>query len=213
MHSESLTLPATRTRSLPRRWDCLLLCALVLLANIPLWAGDAWRWGTFDAALVFGNGQWWRIPAHALVHVSLYQALLDGSAFALLLYSLREEKARWRLGLVGVSLAGALGLSLVWPDGAIWQRGLCGLSGTAHGMMAFWGLEAALRGPTQWERRMGWASASVVLGKSIWEAATGQVFFEWMHMGDVGAPVAVCHLGGVLGGIAVFALRFGRCRG
>jgi hypothetical protein len=59
-------------------------------------------------------------------------------------------------------------------------------------------------------RRYGWIALGLVISKSVIEALSGQVVFSWLHFGLVGAPVAACHLGGVLGGMVAFAVLEGR---
>jgi len=52
--------------------------------------------------------------------------------------------------------------------------------------------------------RAGLASLLAVVAKSTYEAATGHVAFAALHLGDVASPVAICHAGGVLGGLLAF---------
>jgi hypothetical protein len=47
---------------------------------------------------------------------------------------------------------------------------------------------------------------AVVLAKSAWESWTGTVVLASWHFGELGTPIAACHLGGVLGGLAWAAL-------
>jgi hypothetical protein len=46
----------------------------------------------------------------------------------------------------------------------------------------------------------------IVVGKSIIEAVTGHVVFEGFHFGALGCPVAVCHAGGILGGLGAWLI-------
>ena len=59
--------------------------------------------------------------------------------------------------------------------------------------------------------RLGWLCLAIVTGKAAWEAVTGQVFFTWLHFGLLGTPVAVCHLGGVVGGVIAWSARRRTC--
>jgi rhomboid family GlyGly-CTERM serine protease len=163
---------------------------LILVALLPLY-----RLLAFDTHAVL-TGQWWRLLTHPFVHVSWYHALLDGAALLLLWRSLERR----RLAHIILPAAGSL-LAALWFWPAINQTGLCGLSGIAHGLMAISALEMIRRGD-----RLGWFCLALVTGKSIWEAATGQVFFSWLHFGLMGTPVAVSHLGGVVGGLLSWAL-------
>jgi rhomboid family GlyGly-CTERM serine protease len=139
-------------------------------------------------------GQWWRIVTHPLVHVSGYHLLLDGAAFLLLYTNLREPNPVRRAALAGASAAGSLAAAWMFSP-QIERLGLCGLSGVAHGLMAVTALEMIRD-----DEKLGWVCLAAVAGKSIWEATTGHVFFEWLHFGRLGTPIAVSHLGGVVGG-------------
>jgi rhomboid family GlyGly-CTERM serine protease len=174
---------------------------LLLIVNLPL------AWGEVRTSLIFlpeavRQGQWWRVVTFPLVHLSWYHFLLDGCGF-LLLFGCLEER-RWlakSLYVVG-SGAGALLLSLAM-DPSIATQGLCGLSSIAHGLMAISALEM-LRHEDQ--RRWGWISLSIVVGKSAYELWAGHVLFEFLHMGMCGHPLAACHAGGVLGAMIAFGL-------
>jgi hypothetical protein len=85
---------------------------------------------------------------------------------------------------------------------------LCGLSGVGHGLLAVAALEM-MGADSHTTARVGAACLVGVVAKSALEACTGRVLFASLHLGDVATPVAVCHLGGVLGGLAAFACRRG----
>jgi rhomboid family GlyGly-CTERM serine protease len=182
---------------------------LLLIVNLPL------LWGEIRTGLLFlpqavGEGQWWRMLTFPLVHLSWYHLLLDAGGF-LLLFGCLEEK-RWfpRTLYITFSGAGALLMALAL-DPAVATQGLSGLSGIAHGLMAVAALEM-LRHKDQ--RKWGWISLVTVVGKSAYELWTGQVLFEFIHMGMCGQPMAACHAGGVLGALIAFVLvriRPGRC--
>ena len=182
--------------------ELALLAALIALANAPLLAGGAWLTLLFVPAHV-SAGEWWRVATGPLVHVGLYHLALDAGAFLMLYQGLREPSRRWRLLAVAACAAGSTGLAAAFmaADGT-----LCGLSGAAHGLMAYSALEMmAMRDRDN--ARIGAACLVGVALKSLVEAFTGQVWFASLHLGDIGAPVAVCHLGGVLGGLMIFACR------
>jgi hypothetical protein len=64
-----------------------------------------------------------------------------------------------------------------------------------------------MNGPTDKAlQRAGAATFIIVVAKSIIEAATGHIVFESFHLGSLGTPVAVCHAGGVLGGLVVMVI-------
>ena len=174
---------------------------LLLIANLPLFWGDVRSELIFMPDAVF-SGQWWRIVTYPLVHMSWYHLLLDGGAF-LLLFPFLEEK---RIGVKAIYLIATSAGSLLLASAlnpAIAQRGLSGLSGIAHGLMAISALEM-LRHPDQ--RTWGLLSLAVVITKSVYELCSGQVLFEFLHLGLCGYPVAQSHSGGVIGGLIAFAL-------
>jgi hypothetical protein len=52
----------------------------------------------------------------------------------------------------------------------------------------------------QTRRRGGWAGLPCgVVVKCVFEAVSGHILLESWHFGMLGAPIAVCHAGGVLG--------------
>ncbi len=145
----------------------------------------------------FAAGEWWRGVTFPFVHVSGYHLLLDASAFLYLYHGLQEKLARRRLLLVASCAAGSLGFSILFMP---LDNGLCGLSGIAHGLMAISALEI-MRSPDRTLRNAGIACLLLVVLKSLYEAITGQVAFNFLHFGAIGNAVAICHLGGVLGGV------------
>lgn len=195
-------------RFAPGGADLLVLSALIALAALPLLAGRT------PAALIYRPdavlaGQWWRVFTHPLAHVSIYHLVLDAGAFLLLYRQLAPLGLARRVAIAAAAAAGSLAAAHLAPGA--FASGLCGLSGAAHGLMAALGLDMALRGAAR-ERRAGWTSLAMVVGKSLIEAATGSVFFADIHLGDIGRPIAVCHLGGVFGGAVAWAVAGGRAR-
>jgi rhomboid family GlyGly-CTERM serine protease len=187
-----LQLAAKDNRSL----EILGFVVLLVVLNLPLLSGG------FAASLAFlpravVAGQWWRVLTHPFVHVSWYHLLLDGIAF-LLLYADLKESNRWlRAGYLCASGAASLLVSMCfWPR--IHTSGLCGLSGIDHGLMAVSSLEMMT---VKQSRHYGVLLFVCVAGKCIIEAFTGQVMLASVHSGMIGQPVAVCHAGGVLGGL------------
>ena len=174
---------------------------LLILCNVPLLLG------TPSTALVFDwqkfiDGEWWRPLTYPIAHVSLYHWVLDVSAFAVLWWTWEESSLRRRGLLLGCSSMGSLLGAFAWSDG-IWVHGLCGLSGVAHGLMIILAIEQLADQPMG--RQVRWQSVSVLVlvgGKSLIEAWTGNILFSSLHPGELGVPIAACHLGGVLGGAA-----------
>jgi rhomboid family GlyGly-CTERM serine protease len=179
--------------------DALVLLMIVLVFNSHLVGLGSGISSIFIPSAV-KHGQWWRLFTHPFVHVTWYHLLLDAGAFFILYADLKKKSLPMKMfcliACAGTSLAAALIFSPL-----IESRGLCGLSGTAHGLMAFSGLEMIKDGRSQ---RIGLVSFMVVLIKSIYELITGAVVFDFMHMGLCGTPVAACHFGGVVGGILSF---------
>jgi hypothetical protein len=85
----------------------------------------------------------------------------------------------------------------------VYTRGLCGLSGIAHGLMAVTGLQMMRN---RKDFGIGGLIFLLVVSKSIYELLIGDVLFSFMHMGLCGSPVASCHAGGVLGGTVTFLI-------
>ncbi len=182
--------------------DLWVLALLIMLVNVPLLLGGP------NEALLFvpsriAAGEGWRLLTGPFVHVSLYHLLLDAGAFLMLYDSLREPSRFWRLLAVASCAAGSLALAALtmMPNGS-----LCGLSGVGHGLMAISALEM-IDDSDRTSVRIGAICLVGLVAKSLFEAFTGYVFFASLHLGDIGSPVAVCHLGGVLGGLAIFAWR------
>ena len=193
---------ATNPRSASGGADLLLLAGALLLANLPLLTGASVEPLVFRPDRV-AAGEWWRALSFPFVHVSLYHLALDAGAFLILLHSLRGIGAGSRIRIAAGAAAGSLAAAFLDP--ALAARGLCGLSGPAHGLMAASALDMLRNGPDRTVRRTGWAALIVVAAKSVVEAVTGSVFLAELHFGNVGAPVALCHLGGVIGGAAAWA--------
>ncbi len=191
--------------SASRRLELGLFALALVLANAPLLAGRVFEPLLFVPSRV-AAGEGWRVMTAPFAHVSLYHLLFDAGAFWLIYRGLAEASWRRRALVAAVSALGSLAVAVpaLLRDGG----SLCGLSGAAHGLLAFSAIEM-LADADRATRRVGWASLLAVAGKSLLEAVTGNVLFASLHFGDIGAPVAICHLGGVLGGLSA-ALA---CRG
>ena len=159
----------------------------------------------FDTARV-ADGQWWRIVTHPFVHVSWYHLLLDSAALVLLWQELRLVSNQQKF-LAAVCCAGGSLIFTLLTSEKVFQFGLCGFSGMAHGLAFLLGLcwlaESRLRhGRARLLLVMAGLFLSVTsLGKSLFEFFTGNVIFSQMHMGELGVPIVASHLGGVLGGL------------
>ncbi len=191
----------TRLKHLfPYRETWVLLALVVVLNlhlanlnvfNLPILLPEAVR-----------SGQWWRLATYPFVHLSWYHLLLDAGAFFLLYANLEERRLGRRASyLVICNLTSLTSAWMLAP--MIASSGLCGLSGIAHGLMAISGLEMMCSRQMKW---FGGISFVVILLKAIYEAFSGKVMFAFMHMGLCGEPIAVCHMGGVLGGVIGFVM-------
>jgi hypothetical protein len=57
-----------------------------------------------------------------------------------------------------------------------------------------------VRDPDAKARRLGTVVLVLVVAKSLGEAMTGRLLLDLVHLGDLGRPNRLCHLGGVVGG-------------
>lgn len=193
------------TDKIIHRIELLLFLGVLCIINIPMFFGHQFYGYIFFPAEV-GAGEWWRVLTHPFAHVSWYHLLLDVGAFMLLYRGLLEPFWLKRVLYVLFCAIGSLGISMLSP--AIFDGGLCGLSGIAHGLMAVSALEIATSTTDTKLQRVGIIGLWVVVIKSIIEVLTGKVMFAFLHIGDVGTPLTICHAGGVLAGIIAFvALR------
>lgn len=193
--------PTARTSGHPELlWFAIAIAAL----NLPvLLNGSAPGLMFFESAV--RDGEWWRVITHPFTHVSWYHFLLDGAAFLFLYHGLIEKRMPLRLGYTAAAAAGSL-VAAIWAAPAIQQIGFCGLSGIAHGLAAVSALEwIAEDRKNRLMVCLGSASFLCVIGKCLWEAATQQAFIGFLHFGMMGTPIVICHAGGALGGVLLFA--------
>lgn len=187
-------------------WRCELavLGAILVALNLPLFAGEfSTRFIYHPAPLA--AGEWWRLFTHPFVHVSPYHLALDAAAFFLAYVELQHRRLSHRFLLLASSAAGGLMAALA-ASPVISTHGLCGLSGIAHGLTAVVSLEILRRAT---DRISAWTAALCfvgVVGKSVLEAATGNVMFASWHLGSLGTPIAACHAGGILGALVTWML-------
>lgn len=154
------------------------------------------------------NGEWWRIITHPFVHVSWYHLLLDCGAILLLWKEMRLLSGLQKLLAASICAAASLVFTL-FTSSDIHQYGLCGFSGTAHGLTILLGilwLAEAKKGRTSHRLLLGFCGVLfifVVGGKSFVEMYSGEVIFSGLHLSDLGIPIVESHLGGVIGGLTV----------
>lgn len=199
-HNQSVFAAVMNPPKIPA-WDGVLLLAMVAGLNLHL-AGIGSAGTKIFLPEAFAGGQWWRMLTYPFVHVSWYHLLLDAGAFFLLYAEIENKQTSHKLFCLMCCTATSLAVALL-ASPLIESRGLGGLSGTAHGLMAYCGLEMMAK---KSDRRIGQITFWLVALKSTWEALSGQVVFGFMHLGSCGTPLAACHLGGVLGGILAYWL-------
>ena len=181
-------------------FELCTLAAIIVLLNLPLLHGACAVDMIFLPDRV-AAGEWWRVFTHWFVHVSWYHLSLDATAFLMLYQGLAGQSAFERMGYVLICGAGSL-LASLWSAPIIQTQGLCGLSGIAHGLMAITSLDQMTGATDRTVRRAGAVTFVIVITKSIIEAVNGRIVFENLHFGALGSPVAVCHAGGALAGLA-----------
>jgi len=176
-----------------------ILVALLIALNLPLLSGAPSSSLVYQADAI-AEGQWWRIITHPFVHVGYYHLFLDAGAFLLLwLFRPAPKTIRHDTMLFTMCAAGSL---IAARLSGIPENGFCGLSGVAHGLMAYQGVRWLLskREPKA-NRILGAILITLILGKSLLETITGNIFFGDVHFGSVGIPITACHLGGTAGGV------------
>lgn len=198
-----MTANETHRRTL--RAELWFLGALLLALNVGLFLGRVPE-GLVLTPAAWTEFEWWRWLTHPWVHISPYHFVLDAGAF-LGLYALLPAMRRGHRALLLLSCAlGSTGAALA--AGALHDTsGFCGLSGMAHGLMgvAAWSAAtAADRPPAQ--RRLGVLFLLIIAAKSLYEAATGSLLWNGLHLGRVGAPILECHAGGLAGGLCACPL-------
>jgi rhomboid family GlyGly-CTERM serine protease len=184
--------------------DVMIFLVILTGLNLHLFGGSHSNLQIFLPQALH-DGQWWRLFSHPFVHLTWYHLFLDAGAFLILYIGLLERRVSRKLFITLICGSFSLIAALCFtPD--IETRGLCGLSGIAHGLMAYSGLELI---HTRKSIRVGLFSFLLVFLKSIYEFVDGEVVFTFLHMGLCGSPLAACHLGGVIGGLLCFLVFIG----
>ncbi len=157
--------------------------------------------------------EWWRLFTHPFVHVSWWHLLCDSAAIVLLWPLLPAGATRRMVIFFGCALSALYCALLLSPQ--FHARGLCGLSGAAHGLAACAGCSWILAGTTRPDTRLpGLVLLAAVLGKSTVECLGGEELLQVWHQGRFGVVIVHAHLGGALGGTlaALFCtIRQKRC--
>jgi rhomboid family GlyGly-CTERM serine protease len=207
MRTISTLCPETGTRIQNRGkiYELAFWATLLAAINFPLLTGNIPELFILDVQLV-KSGQFWRMVTHPFAHVSIYHLFMDALAFLMIYAGLEEKSAFKRLSYTAGCGIGSLLLSLLFSH-PIYNVGLAGLSGIAHGLMAVSSLELMKnheKGTTLF--RAGIVIFAMVTIKSIAEMWSGDVVFSSLHLGSVGIPIVASHLGGVIGGIVSFII-------
>ena len=105
---------------------------IVAICNLHLFTGTDPSILLFDTTRVV-KGEWWRIITHPFVHVSWYHLLLDCGAILLLFREMRLPSKLQKLLAAAICAVASLVFSL-FTSSQIQKYGLCGFSGTAHGL-------------------------------------------------------------------------------
>lgn len=181
-----------------RTWEIPFLILVLALSNFfPAGFGSAAQnLALWPSAIV--DGQWWRLITFALVHISPYHLALDGISFLGLFGQLEGNyRQRWGRVLLCTLMSGIVPLLF---SSEIGQVGLVGLSGAAHGIMLIICLQMA-RSPERLLRRMSIVFASGLIVKTVLEQVGFAATFHAWHAGEVGVPMPLCHLGGLVGSL------------
>jgi hypothetical protein len=89
-----------------------------------------------------------------------------------------------------------------WAEPEIATLGLRGLSGVAHGLMAVVCLQRISSSSRDSNEFLAYiAVLAGLVAKCLFESLTGNALLASWHLGNVGTPIAVCHAGGLLGGL------------
>jgi len=181
--------------TLQRKTELFVFAAVLVLCNTHLFTNSFPENTSLFPGKLFA-GEWWRIITHFFAHLSWYHLLIDASAFLILFFSIDEKK---RYFYVAACAVGSLIFPLVFSN-VIYSNGLCGLSGIAHGLMIIAALEMIRNKQT---KTLGWLAFSIVIIKTTIELTVSPTALAFLHLGNVGIPIAECHAGGIIGGLII----------
>lgn len=193
----------TRIKDLEISFDTLLFIIFLGFCNFHLISKESFTHLAFIPS-EFVSGERYRLLTFSFVHVSWYHFCLDAGAFLFLYTGLTEKRIYIKLLTVGAcGLSSLVAAILFSPQFHI--IGLCGLSGIAHGLMAISALELM---EDNNNFKLGLVFLLIVCIKSIIEVMTGNAIFSFLHMEQCGTPIAICHAGGVIGGIMSYLVFY-----
>lgn len=195
-----------------REWTLGLCLALVVLnigvmPGAPAWAGSLVSALQFDRTAILG-GEIWRLITGNLVHWSPEHFALDVAVF-LVVGLLVEPAIRRAYPWLLLAAAASVGLTILLfqPELDLYR----GLSGVDSGQFAAaLGIECLMA--CRQKRRWLWVApaAAIFLTKAIYESTSGRLFFGTESLGEIGSPVPLAHVAGVvvvLGFAMLFTLR------
>ncbi|EPP5680011.1 rhombosortase [Vibrio cholerae] len=168
----------------------LLLLAISLLSLSlqwpPLHELTLWHFSAIE------QGQWWRILTGNFAHTNFAHWAMNLAALWIISFVFKPTARQLLIPLLLTSLA--VGVMILASD----MQSYVGLSGTLHGLFAYYALNEALNG-----RRSSWLLVLGVVGKVAWEqrfgasASTAEL---------IGARVATeAHLAGLVSGVLLAA--------
>ncbi|EGR4141049.1 rhombosortase [Vibrio cholerae] len=171
----------------------LLLLAISLLSLSlqwpPLHELTLWHFSAIE------QGQWWRILTGNFAHTNFAHWAMNLAALWIISFVFKPTARQLLIPLLLTSLA--VGVMILTSD----MQSYVGLSGTLHGLFAYYALNEALNG-----RRSSWLLVLGVIGKVAWEqwfgasASTAEL---------IGARVATeAHLAGLVGGLLLSIMLF-----
>ncbi|ROV59429.1 rhombosortase [Vibrio ponticus] len=108
------------------------------------------------------QGEWWRILSGNFTHTNFTHLAMNISALWVIAFIFRPSAVSYSILLIMISLAVGLGILLTPIQGYV------GLSGTLHGLFAFYALTEALQG-----RKSSWLLVVGVVMKVFWELSIG----------------------------------------
>jgi rhomboid family GlyGly-CTERM serine protease len=186
-----------------KRLEIIIYAVLIAVVNLLLLFGVGADSMFYTPAKAFG-GEAYRFITHLFAHVTWFHLILNGTAFFMLYAMLVEKSSFKRTCYVLVTAAASLAaVTIKMPS--LTSIGYCGLSGVAHGLMAITSLEIIFdTGSDTTQKRAGIISLALLVAKSVYEMITGQMMFGFIYGGLIGSPIAVSHIGGVIGGCVMF---------
>ncbi|WP_165311838.1 rhombosortase [Vibrio ziniensis] len=154
------------------------------ISHVMIWQADA-----------IANGQWWRIVTGNLTHTNFTHLMMNLLGLWVISYLFHPKTRHFAVLTLLISIW--IGISLLFTD----MSNYLGLSGTLHGLFAFYALKEALGG-----RKSSWLLVLGVILKVVSEQLFGapDSTAEMIH-----ARVAIeAHLSGLLAGITLSVIEY-----